>query len=115
MTTTRTLVGCVVLAAGLTLLGTPAGARPTPGQKCSAAKMRCIARNFTGVMNCQANAALHGTTAASTCLQGAKNAFLSCWNRADAKGGCIATFPAEHLDQDVQDWTADAVSDLPTS
>jgi hypothetical protein len=87
----------------------------TPAQKCSASKMRCMARNFTTVVGCHARAVLQGATASAGCLDGAANAFTRCWNAAEAKGGCIAIFPSDHLNQDIVDWTTDMVGDLPAS
>src|SRR5438045_1920744 len=104
----------VVAAAVVLLLGghpAPAGARPTAAQKCAAGKMRCVAKEFASALTCHAKAALSGSAVDAGCLAAAEAKQASCWRKADSKGGCLATFPADHLHDDVADWTADVASD----
>ena len=99
----------VVLALGAGM----AHAKPTPAQKCSASKRKCGGNGFLALMKCHASGALLGTDASAACLSAAHTAFINCFNLAEAKGGCIVTFPAEHIDQDLTDWTTDMAGDMP--
>ena len=104
--------GLVVLVGATTM---PAEARPTPAQKCAAAKMKCVAKEFLAALGCHGKAALAGSAVDTACLAKAQSKQGSCWQAAEGKGGCLPTFPAEHLHQDVTDWTTDIAGDLPAS
>src|SRR5438552_527090 len=103
------------MAVILTCTGSVVHAKPTDAQKCSASKRKCGGKGFLAIMKCQAKAALAGTDADPACLSKAHDAFIACFNLAEAKGGCVVTFPAEHIDQDLTDWTDDMTGDMPPS
>ena len=110
----KMLIG-FTMAVVLATSALPAAARATAAQKCAAAKMRCVAREFQAALACHGRAALTGQAVNPDCLQAAQGKQSQCWQLADSKGGCVPTFPSDHLHEDVADWTADVASDLPSS
>jgi len=80
----RALVGGMVL---LTAAGV-AWAKPTPAQKCRAAKIRATVKKVQAVGACWQKAALTGGDASAACLTAAEKKLAAAFAAAEKKGGC---------------------------
>jgi len=80
----RTLVGGLVL---LTAAGV-AAAKPTPTQKCRAAKIRATVKKVQAVGACRQQAALGSGQVSMGCLAAAEKKLVAAFAAADKKGGC---------------------------
>ena len=74
--------------AAVMLASHSAGASATPGQACSAVKIRAAAKRANVQLGCYARAMLQGAPVDQNCLARAEAALVRTFQRAELKGGC---------------------------
>src|SRR5215468_1084171 len=100
------IVGALVLNAG-----TPVAAKPTPAQKCTAAKLKAAAKKLSAKLACYAKAASKNAPVDDGCLGKAETAFRTAFSKAESKGGCIPNGDATPVE--VEDFIQSLVTALP--
>jgi len=84
----------MAVAVMVVAFGAPALGKPTPAQKCAAAKLKAAANKLAPKLACHQKALAHGATVSGTCLAHATSVFTVAFAKAESKGGCIVTSDA---------------------
>jgi len=105
----RALVGGLVL---LTATGVVV-AKPTPGQKCRAAKIRATVAKVQAVGACWKQAALGSGQVSTTCLAAAEKKLAAAFAAAEKKGGCGTVGDESALSGNADDCVDTIVTALP--
>ena len=95
------------------LTGHAATARATPGEKCSAAKVKAAAKKAKAQLFCHAKATLKATAVDQACLSKADANFLKAFQKAEAKGGCATTGDAAAIESTVDTFVSAIAAALP--
>lgn len=104
----RTALLHVVVAA--TLLGSSSHATVDPVTRCSAARVRAVAKAFTVKLRCHSDAVLRGSTSEGACLERAQRDLVEAFTRAESRGGCSSGVGATSLGFALDSWVAGAVA-----
>lgn len=99
--------------AGVTLTSRPARAIATPGQKCSAAKMKAAGKKAKAQLGCYAKATLQGGMVDQACLTKAGAALFKAFQKAEQKGGCATVTDAAAIESMVDGFVAAIAAALP--
>jgi hypothetical protein len=91
----------------------PASAKPSPAQKCAAAKLKAAAKKLSAKLACHQTALMHAAAPSATCLAHATSAFTLAFARAEAKGGCAVTGDAASVEAEVDAAVTSLVADFP--
>lgn len=106
----------VLIAAGLLVLLTATGgaalARATPAQKCALKKIKAVAKKAQLKLKCYAKAAVKGAVDPK-CIAKAEAKFDKLFTKAESKGGCATSGDEQALEDKVDAFVADVVSELP--
>lgn len=105
----RALVGGLVL---VTMAGV-AVAKPTPAQKCRAAKIRATVAKVQAVGACWKQAALGSGQVSATCLAAAEKKLAAAFAAAEKKGGCGSVGDESALSGHADDCVDTIVTALP--
>jgi hypothetical protein len=109
MTSSRQLV---VLALSL-LLVAPLAARD-PAGRCTANKLKAVAKKTSAKLRCHAAAASEGTSVEASCLTKAEEKFSATWARIEARGGCSTAGDEGTFESKVDTYVNDVVTTLRT-
>ncbi len=112
----RRMMGWVVsLAIVLAIApGAVAKGKPTPAQKCSAAKIKAMSKKATSLFACYAKASLGGGTVDAGCVAKASGKFGITFAKIDAKGGCAITGDATAVEAEIDADVAALANAAPT-
>ena len=97
-----------VLGAGL-----PVAAKPTPTQKCTAAKMKAAAKKVAGKLACYAKGASKNLPVDDACLGKAETAFTTAFSKAESKGGCLTVGDANTVEASIQAFVQSEATAIP--
>jgi hypothetical protein len=97
----RHRIGFLAVIAVVSGLSAPAGAAPTPEQKCAVAKLKAEVKKLDAKAKCHAKAIASGAVADSTCLTAAEDKFSSTIGKVENKGGCAVTGDAANIESTV--------------
>ncbi|HJQ84773.1 MAG TPA: hypothetical protein VKA21_11895 [Candidatus Binatia bacterium] len=104
---TRSLAGLLAL-----VVVTSAGAMPTAGERCAAAKILAAVKKAKAKGACHAKAVLGGDDLAA-CVGKAEGKFSAAWAKILAHGGCASTGDEADIESKVDAFVADLVAELP--
>jgi hypothetical protein len=99
----------------LLLVAGVAGARPTPAQKCSAAKIRAAVKKAQANGQCYQRAALTAGGVDAGCLAVAEKKFTAAFAAAEKKGGCSTVGDRDEIGGNVDTCVQDIVAALPAT
>lgn len=94
--------------------GLMARSKPTPAQKCAAAKMKAMSKKTSGLFACYAKAAASGAAVDAGCVAKVSGKFAVTFAKIDAKGGCAVTGDAAAVEAQIDDAVSALVSAAPT-
>ncbi len=102
------ILGALVLGAG-----SPVAAKPTPTQKCTAAKVKAAAKKLSAKLACYAKAATKNAPVDDECLGKAETSFRTAFSKAESKGGCITSGDATAVEAGIEAFVQSLATALP--
>src|SRR5262249_17597646 len=90
-----------------------AKAKPTPAQKCTAAKLKASAKKLSAKLACYAKAAAKNAPVDGECTGKAETSFRTAFSTAEGKGGCVPTGDAMAVEADIEAFVQSEVAALP--
>ena len=113
MTTLHRGLTLCILGALVLGNGTPAAAKPTPAQKCTAAKLKASAKKLSAKLACYAKAASKNAPVDDGCLGTAETNFRTAFSKAELKGACITNGDATPVEAGIEAFVQSLVTALP--
>jgi hypothetical protein len=103
-----------VIACAALLWAGAAFARPTPEQRCAAAKQKAAGIKAKDKLVCWAKSTKKGASFdLGTCLSKAEAKFATLFAKAEHKGGCVTNGDGAAIENDVDNFVAGVVAQLP--
>jgi hypothetical protein len=90
-------------------------AKPTPAQRCAAAKNKAAAAKIDRKLKCHSKAILAGSAVDASCLSAAEVKFATAIRKAETKGGCTVTGDLETLEAACDTCVGDVVARTPVT
>jgi hypothetical protein len=106
MTFSRQLV---VVAVSL-LVVVPSLAAKDPAGRCTADKLKAVAKKTAAKLKCNAAAASKGAAVEAACLAQAEEKFSAAWARIEGRGGCVVSGDEGAIESKVDDYVTDVVT-----